>query len=137
MVARTEPGPDGSDLLLKVPGPMEIEITHTGLGVSRTLKFVPKLFGMSLEMPESPNSASWQLDPECSFGARGGSTPRSYQFAWLLAPEKPVCRMFPEWNARLRVFPISVLVMKWLQRQRTICRPRLSRQPALYRGRGW
>lgn len=94
MVARTEPGPDGSDLLLKVPGPMEIEITHTGLGVSRTLKFVPKLFGMSLEMPESPNSASWQPDPECSFGARGGSTPRSYQFAWLLAPEKPVCRMF-------------------------------------------
>jgi len=94
LTGRQHPGPAGTDLLLKVPTAMEIQITHTGLGVSRMMKFVPKLFGMTLEMPESATGGAWQLDPECRFGARGGATPRSYQFAWLLTAENTACRMF-------------------------------------------
>src|SRR5450830_1286456 len=42
LAGRLHPGPAGSDLLLKVPAAMEIQITHAGLGVSRMMKFVPK-----------------------------------------------------------------------------------------------
>lgn len=94
LVARMQAGPDGADLWFRVPAAMEVQVNHVGLGVSRMMKFVPRLFGVSLEIPVPGERGNWQHGDECGLGMRGGIGSNSYKFVWLPTLQSTSCRMF-------------------------------------------